>query len=82
MRADLDDTLEDECWRQKVDCSRVMVLDGRKLHVDQKTQAEQTEDNGTEYQQIREELVRWNITLEEIREIGRDFVAQCYCYWG
>ena len=61
-----------------VDCSRVMVLDGRRLHVDQKTQAEQTEDSGTEYQQIREELVRWNILLEEIRETGSDFVAQCY----
>ena len=63
---------------RRVGYSRVMVLDGRRLHVDQKTRAEQTEDNGAEHRQIREELVRWNIPLEEIRETGRDFVAECY----
>ena len=63
----------------RVDCSRVVMLDGRR-HFDLKASNEHMEDEGAKYQQTngvgKMYHSSYTIQLEEIREIGRGLVVQ------
>ena len=65
--------------KKRVDCSRVMALDGRR-QFDLNTSDEHMEDEGAKYQQTngvgKVHHSSYTIQLEEIREIGRGLVAQ------
>ena len=68
-------------WKKRVDCSWVMVLDGRR-QFDLKTSDEHMEDEGARYQQTngvgKMHHSSYTIQLEKIREIGTGLVVQWF----